>query len=84
MARYFDALRKELGSDEIPVTFVFNDSNTVPISYFGDNVSLRLDIANLFDTDPPLFASNAPQANTDTLLYDVFGRSYTLRLALSY
>jgi len=36
-----DALRKELGSDEIPVAFVFNDSNTVPISYFGSNVSLE-------------------------------------------
>jgi hypothetical protein len=36
-----DALRKELGDDAIPVTFVFNDSNTVPISYFGANVSLE-------------------------------------------
>jgi hypothetical protein len=36
-----DALRAELGTDEIPVTFVFNDSNTVPISYFGANVSLE-------------------------------------------
>ncbi|RPH98871.1 MAG: hypothetical protein EHM68_02820 [Lysobacterales bacterium] len=35
-----DALREELG-DDIPVTFVFNDSNTVPISYFGANVSLE-------------------------------------------
>jgi hypothetical protein len=36
-----DALREELGSDQIPVTFVFNDTNTVPISYFGSNVSLE-------------------------------------------
>jgi hypothetical protein len=36
-----DALRAELGSDDLPVTFVFNDSNTVPISYFGSNVSLE-------------------------------------------
>ena len=36
-----DALRQELGSDDLPVTFVFNDSNTVPISYFGGNVSLE-------------------------------------------
>lgn len=36
-----DALRAELGTDELPVTFVFNDSNTVPISYFGANVSLE-------------------------------------------
>jgi hypothetical protein len=36
-----DPLRKDLGSNDIPVTFVFNDSNSVPISYFGDNVSLE-------------------------------------------
>jgi hypothetical protein len=36
-----DALRKFHGNDEIPVVFVFNDANTVPISYFGDNVSLE-------------------------------------------
>jgi hypothetical protein len=36
-----DALRRELGTDELPVTFVFNDSNTVPVSYFGSNISLE-------------------------------------------
>jgi hypothetical protein len=36
-----DALHKELGSDDMPVAFLFNDSNTVPISYFGSNVSLE-------------------------------------------
>lgn len=36
-----ELLRRELGGDEIPVTFVFNDSNVVPISYFGANVSLE-------------------------------------------
>jgi len=36
-----DLLRKELGSDQLPVTFVFNDSNVVPISYFGPNVSIE-------------------------------------------
>ena len=36
-----DALRQELGTDDIPVTFLFNDSNTVPVSYFGANVSLE-------------------------------------------
>ena len=36
-----DLLRKETGSDQLPVTFVFNDSNVVPISYFGTNVSLE-------------------------------------------
>ena len=36
-----DALRQDLGNNDIPVTFVFNDSNTVPVSYFGANVSLE-------------------------------------------
>ena len=36
-----DALRAELATNDIPVTFVFNDSNVVPISYFGANVSLE-------------------------------------------
>jgi hypothetical protein len=36
-----EALRKDLGTDQIPVTFVFNDSNVVPISYFGPNVSIE-------------------------------------------
>lgn len=36
-----DLLRKELGSNELPVAFVFNDSNTVPVSYFGANVSIE-------------------------------------------
>jgi len=55
-----DALRADLGTDEIPVTFVFNDSNTVPISYFGANVSLE-EIFKAFNergikvADPPMW-----------------------------
>ena len=37
----FDALRKHYAGEKIPVVFVFNDSNVVPISYFGANVSLE-------------------------------------------
>ena len=37
----FDALRQHYGGQKIPVVFVFNDSNVVPISYFGSNVSLE-------------------------------------------
>jgi hypothetical protein len=40
-----DALREYHGNDEIPVVFVFNDANAVPITYFGDNVSMK----ELFD-----------------------------------
>jgi len=36
-----DALRRHYGGEKIPVIFVFNDSNVVPISYFGSNVSLE-------------------------------------------
>ena len=36
-----DVLQNEVGGDQLPVTFVFNDSNVVPISYFGANVSLE-------------------------------------------
>jgi hypothetical protein len=36
-----DLLRKELGTNDLPVAFVFNDSNTVPVSYFGANVSIE-------------------------------------------
>ncbi len=36
-----DALRQHYAGEKIPVVFVFNDSNVVPISYFGANVSLE-------------------------------------------
>jgi hypothetical protein len=55
-----DFLRDELGTNEIPVMFVFNDSNTVPISYFGDNASLE-EIMKAFSergiklADPPIW-----------------------------
>ena len=36
-----DALTKFYNGKEVPVVFVFNDSNAVPVSYFGSNVSLE-------------------------------------------
>ena len=36
-----DALRKYFSGADIPVVFIFNDSNVVPISYFGANVSME-------------------------------------------
>ncbi len=50
----------------------------------SEHVTLGLTIANLFDEDPAFFANNGPAANTDPEMYDVFGRAYTLRLALNY
>jgi hypothetical protein len=55
-----DILREMHGDDAIPVTFVFNDSNTVPVSYFGDNVSLE-EVFRAFQergiklADPPMW-----------------------------
>jgi outer membrane receptor protein involved in Fe transport len=48
---------------------------------FNDDISVGLGIANLFDSDPPLMIG-AGQGNTDTGLYDVFGRSY--RVTFTY
>ena len=36
-----ELLKTHYGNEAIPVVFVFNDSNTVPISFFGPNVSLE-------------------------------------------
>jgi hypothetical protein len=36
-----DALTKFYNGKEVPVVFLFNDSNAVPVSYFGSNVSLE-------------------------------------------
>ena len=51
---------------------------------FTDNLTLRFTVANLFDEGPAFMADNGTQANTDTEMYDVFGRAYTLRLSLNY
>ncbi|MDJ0941750.1 MAG: TonB-dependent receptor [Woeseiaceae bacterium] len=49
-----------------------------------ENVTVGLTVANLLDESPAFMADNGQQANTDTEMYDVFGRAYTLRLALRY
>jgi hypothetical protein len=41
------AMHMALATDDLPVTFVFNDSNTVPISWFGRDPTLA-DIAAAF------------------------------------
>jgi outer membrane receptor protein involved in Fe transport len=48
---------------------------------FGESLTLRLVINNLFDTDPPLMGRDMGQVNTDGGTYDVFGRSYFLSFA---
>lgn len=55
------------------------------ISYdVNPNLTLGLTIANLLDEDPAFMADGGAAANTDPEMYDVFGRAYTLRLALNY
>ena len=49
---------------------------------FSDGLSASLGIANLFDNEAPLMADATFSNNTDTLLYDVFGRSYNLSFRL--
>jgi len=51
---------------------------------FQDHITLRFGINNLLDNDPPMMADAVWNNNTDTLLYDVFGRSYYLSLSASY
>jgi outer membrane receptor protein involved in Fe transport len=48
---------------------------------FESSLTLRLVVNNLFDKDPPNMADQSPAQNTDTGLYDVFGRSYFISLA---
>ena len=38
---HLKALSEYYGDEDIPVVFSFNDSNMVPVSYFGPNVSLE-------------------------------------------
>lgn len=77
----------------IPAEFIMPAIETVASeNYFNlsvnydvtDKITLGLTIANLLDEDPPFMANNGSAANTDTEMYDVFGRAYTLRLALNY
>jgi hypothetical protein len=47
-------------------------------------VTAGLTIADLGDVDPPMMADWVWDKNTDTRLYDILGRSYTLSLSLEY
>jgi outer membrane receptor for ferrienterochelin and colicin len=51
---------------------------------FNDNVSVRLNVSNLFDTDPAFMADQGNQNNTDGGMYDLFGRSYQLSFSMRY
>ena len=49
-----------------------------------DALSLRIGVTNLTDTDAPMMAEQGPQYNTDTLLYDIYGRSFYLSLSARF
>lgn len=55
------------------------------VSYdFSENIVTRFNIGNLTDTSPPLMADHVASNNTDTHMFDIFGRSYSLSLSLRY
>jgi outer membrane receptor protein involved in Fe transport len=55
------------------------------VSYaFGDRFQTHFVIANVLDTQPPEMALQAFINNTDMGLYDVFGRSYYIRLSAHF
>ena len=45
---------------------------------FSDRLYARLNVSNVFDERPPLMADAVTSNNTDTRLYDVFGRAFSL------
>lgn len=51
---------------------------------FTDNINARLNVSNLLDQDPPLMADAVFANNTDTAMYDIFGRAYQLSLFLRF
>jgi outer membrane receptor protein involved in Fe transport len=51
---------------------------------FSDNIAARLTIANLTGTAAPNMADAVIDKNTDTSMYDIYGRSYTLSFSLNY
>jgi len=51
---------------------------------FSENIVARLAIANLTETSPAFMADAGSGPNTDSGMYDLFGRSYTLSFSLQY
>jgi outer membrane receptor protein involved in Fe transport len=51
---------------------------------FTDNYSLTVGIDNVADETPPLLGDNQEQANTYPATYDVFGRTYFVRMSAEF
>ena len=70
-----------------PAITAIGDENYVDLGFsfeFSDSISARFVITNLSDNGPPLLADNVWGNNTEEALYDVFGRSYALKLSAQY
>ena len=52
--------------------------------HLNDNYRVTARIDNLFDKEPPLMGGNGQQANTYPGTYDVFGRTYSLSMTVSF
>jgi len=50
----------------------------------SEHITLRFGINNLLDNDPPMMADAVFNNNTDTLMFDTFGRSYYMSLSANY
>lgn len=97
IADTFEGSVVETGSSVIPAGNVFfpqvdlGNPSAASRSYFdlgigyriNDRIHARLSVSNLTNTDAPLMTT-AWSTNTDTQLYDVFGRSYTFSLAMEF
>jgi outer membrane receptor protein involved in Fe transport len=51
---------------------------------FEERYQLRFGVSNLFDTNPVMMADQGSSNNTDEKVYDLFGRSYNLRLSARF
>jgi outer membrane receptor protein involved in Fe transport len=50
---------------------------------FSDSISASLGVSNLLDTDAPFLADNTfDGTNTDTMMYDAFGRTFSVSFAM--
>ncbi len=53
------------------------------VSYeFSDSIIASFGIANILDNDAPMMADAAFGNNTDSMLYDIYGRAFSLTLGV--
>ena len=51
---------------------------------FSDSILARFGINNLFDKQPPQMADYVFSNNTDTLVYDIYGRTYFVSVSAEF